>query len=180
MIAVAMIRNAIFFCLLVIGGLALLGQFGGAMFDGMAADVAEPAAPAQAESPVAVPAGPSGTQLLADGSGHFRATAMVNGQMIAMIVDTGASTVVLTEADARRVGLSLGAGDFTGSATTAGGTVRVAPIQLDRVSVGGIERRRVPAVVAQGPALPASLLGQSYLSQLGEVRIANGQMTLTN
>ncbi len=177
-----MIRNAILWAVLILGPFVLFGAFGDslvawAIVDDPQAASARPTGEPQTASngsPSFLPV----SGIAADNSGHFRVTAAINGTSIMMIVDTGATTVVLREADARLSGLTLSNESFTGTANTAAGPVKVAPITLDRVSVNGIERRNVSAVVAQGSALPASLLGQSYLSSLGEVRIANGQLTL--
>ncbi len=173
-----MLRNVIMLLLVSVGGVLLVGQVAAPLIEHSVADSPEtPDTPPVTADNHDASTGPGAT-LSPDGNGHFRAATLVNGQSVTMIVDTGASNVVLTEADARMIGISPASSQFSGSATTAGGTVKVAPVTLDRVAVNGIERRNVAAVVAQGSALPASLLGQSYLSRLGEVRIANGQMTL--
>ena len=175
-----MVRNAILFVCFVVGAVALFGAMGDSLLNWAVADDVVPAA--------AVPDDPNqssgdapeagGTAIVQDGNGHYRATVLVNGSSLSMIVDTGASQVVLTQGDARLVGISLADGQYSGRATTAAGQIAVASIVLDRISVNGVERRGVPALVARGPGLPASLLGQSYLNRLSEVRIADGQMTL--
>ena len=177
-----MVRNAVFFVVFVMGFVALFGA--------MSDDALNWALAGDAAAPAAVPAGidravdpgsavaSGGNAIVADGNGHYRATVLVNGNAVGMIIDTGASQVVLTQNDARLVGIALSDSQYTGSATTAAGQIAVAPIVLDRISVNGVERRGVPAVVSRGPGLPASLLGQSYLNRLSEVRIANGQLTL--
>jgi aspartyl protease family protein len=85
---------------------------------------------------------------------------------------------VLTEADAALAGIRPAPGDYSGSARTAAGAVPVAPVLIERLSVGGIEQRNVAAVVVRGGALPQSLLGQSFLSGVGEVRISGDRMDL--
>ncbi|MEQ1688901.1 MAG: TIGR02281 family clan AA aspartic protease [Sphingopyxis sp.] len=169
----------VFRSLLLVGGIAvsvaLLGPLAGEAVQQLASEVpapvsAAPAATALSESP------PIG--ITTDGNGHYRVTAMVNGGTVMMVVDTGAGMVVLTENDARQVGLTLNPSQFTGHARTAAGEVAVAPIIIERISVAGVERRGVRGVVAQGSALPTSLLGQSFLSTLHEVRITDGVMTL--
>lgn len=164
--------------LLLVGGIAvsvaLLGPLAGEAVQQMASEVpapqsVTPAVPLSESPPIGIPT---------DGNGHYRVTAMVNGGTAAMVVDTGAGMVVLTENDARQAGLTLNPSQFTGRARTAAGEVAVAPITIERMIVAGVERRGVAAVVAQGTALPTSLLGQSFLRTLSEVRITNGQMTL--
>lgn len=174
-----MLRNIILLLTVSVGGFLLVGQLADPLVNRAVGDPPPPADGAPLTDSSAPPsASATGAILSTDGNGHFRASALVNGQSVGMIVDTGASSVVLTEADARMIGLAPSPSQYSGSATTAGGMVKVAPITLARIAVNGIERRNVAAVVAQGNTLPASLLGQSYLSQLGEVRISGGQMTL--
>lgn len=117
---------------------------------------------------VVVPRGPEG---------HFTTQANVNGAAFPMVIDSGASLVVLRREDAMAAGLSVFPSEFTGSAQTAGGMVRTKRVVLDRISLGGIERRNVAAAVVDAD-LPVSLLGQSFLAQLDEVRIADDEMIL--
>lgn len=117
-------------------------------------------------------------ELRRDADSHFRAAATVNGRPLTMLVDSGASLVVLTEADARTVGIYLSAKDFTATAHTAGGEVKMAPVVIDRLSVNGIERRNVAGAVVPAGLLNQSLLGQSFLGQLSEVTIRDDVMRL--
>lgn len=127
--------------------------------------------------PVTAPAN-GAAEIARDDDSHFRADVTVNGRPLKMLVDSGASLVVLTEADARAVGLFLNPSDFTDSASTAGGTVKVAPVVIERLALGGIERRNVRAAVVPGALLSQSLLGQSFLGQLTEVSIRDDVMRL--
>lgn len=136
---------------------------------------AEPAAPAAA-APQATMAG--AIVLSRSDDSHFRADMTVNGRPVRMLVDSGASIVVLRESDARAAGIQVDASAFTGSAMTAGGQVAVAPVMIERLAIGSIERRNVPAAIMQGDALPESLLGQSFLNQLAEVRTVDGTMQI--
>jgi aspartyl protease family protein len=106
--------------------------------------------------------------------GHFYVDAQVNGAQIHFLVDTGASMVALTSADAQRAGIALPS--ERNSAETAGGTVEVIPVSIDRLAIGPIEARDVRGAVAD--ALPISLLGQSFLSQVATVEISGDRMTL--
>jgi aspartyl protease family protein len=110
--------------------------------------------------------------------GHFHTQLEVNGTAIPMIVDTGATHVVLTEADAARAGIRPPHGAFNARAQTAGGLVVVAPIMLDRVRLGHIELHGVQASVVRGQAFDQSLLGQSVLNRLDSINISGGQMRL--
>ncbi|HZF41900.1 MAG TPA: TIGR02281 family clan AA aspartic protease [Sphingomonadaceae bacterium] len=109
--------------------------------------------------------------------GHFYADGTVNGTALRFLVDTGASTVALGRDEARRLGLFVADGDFTATALTAGGTVRVAPVTIPRMTVGPITATDVAGSVVDTPTLPP-LLGQSFLSNLRDVTIRENRMEL--
>jgi aspartyl protease family protein len=111
-------------------------------------------------------------------NGHFNTEAEVNGRQIEVMVDTGATVVALTYEDAERAGLYLNQGDFTRSVTTANGIARVAPVRLDRVSIGDITVRDVPAAVAEPGRLKTSLLGMSFLGRLSRFDMRSGLLVL--
>jgi aspartyl protease family protein len=144
-----------------------------------AAPVAQMAVSAPAP---AAPAAKPGTQWRAETrltpgpGGHFHATALVNGQPVEFIVDTGATTIALTLEDARRIGLAVDPSTFTEVGMGAGGPVRGQEVTIDSVSVDGREVRTLRGVVLEG--LQDSLLGQSYLTRIGEVRMSGGVMIL--
>ena len=94
----------------------------------------------------------------------YHLTLVINGVPVHTIVDTGASDLVLTRTDAERVGLLLNELIFAGRANTANGRVETAHVKLDKVSLGPIEDRLVPALV-NGGEMNRSLLGMSYLSR---------------
>ena len=110
--------------------------------------------------------------------GHYYLTADVNGAFIDFVVDTGATDIVLSEADARRAGFTASELDYIGRAQTANGEVRIAPVRIDRFAVGGIEDVGVRAVVNEGD-LDGSLLGMSYLQRFNSVEISGGRLVLT-
>jgi len=111
-------------------------------------------------------------------NGHFFTEAEVNGRGIEVMVDTGASIVALTYEDAERAGVYLRNGDFTHAVSTANGTARVAPVTLDRISIGNITVRNVNAAVSERGRLQTSLLGMSFLGRLGRVDIQSGRLLL--
>ena len=116
-----------------------------------------------------LPSSSQGTQPAADGS--WRSLAVVAeasrlrrrsmGARIEMVLDTGASAVVLTQEAARAAGLPLEVLRLSVQVDTANGRTRAAPVTLDRVSIGGITERAVPALIAQAGQLRVSLLGMS-------------------
>ena len=98
--------------------------------------------------------------------GNFSIVAQVNGARIAMVLDTGASAVVLTQEAAKAAGLPLEVLNYSVNVDTANGRARAAPVTLDRLTIGDITERSVPALVAQGGQLRTSLLGMTFLNRL--------------
>lgn len=109
--------------------------------------------------------------------GHYYLTALVNGEAIRFVVDTGASDMVLTRQDAERTGLSPDTLNYLGRATTANGEVRTAYVRLSEVQLGEVRDFDVPAVVNDGE-MPQSLLGMGYLQRWGRIEIANNELIL--
>ena len=100
------------------------------------------------------------------GGGNFSVMAEVNGARVALVLDTGASSVVLTQEAAKAAGLPLELLNYSVNIDTANGRARAAPVTLDRLAVGGIVERAVPALIAQPGQLRTNLLGMSYLNRL--------------
>lgn len=98
--------------------------------------------------------------------GEFKVRTQVNDARVLMILDTGASTVMLTHETARAAGLPTEVLSYTVNVETANGRTRAAAVTLDRVTVGSIVERQVPALVAQPGQLKTNLLGMSFLSRL--------------
>ncbi len=109
--------------------------------------------------------------------GHYHLTLHINGVPVQMIVDTGASDLVLSRSDAERVGLAEDELIFAGQANTANGPVTTAFVRLEQVRLGGIEDRFVPAIV-NGGEMKGSLLGMSYLSRFSRIEIAENRLIL--
>jgi aspartyl protease family protein len=107
---------------------------------------------------------------------HFYTSAMVNGQPVRFVVDTGASTVALSEADAQRIGIPFSTAEFQVIGSGASGPVRGKMLDFDSVSVDGKDIRGVRGAVIEG--LDVSLLGQTYLSRIGSVQMSGDTMTL--
>jgi aspartyl protease family protein len=111
--------------------------------------------------------------------GHFAVQARVDDMPLTLMVDTGASFVTLTTDDAARIGVDVDALRFTVPIRTANGMIRAAPIRLDRLAVGSIERRDVSALVAPSPSLDQSLLGMSFLNTLAGYTSSGDRLVLT-
>jgi aspartyl protease family protein len=109
--------------------------------------------------------------------GHYYADATANGQPLRLMVDTGASVVALTAADAQRLGLFWNHSELQTIGRGVNGDVTGKAIQIAEMRVGGLTATNVNAVIIPD-GLDVSLLGQSFLSQVGNVSIAGDQMTL--
>lgn len=110
--------------------------------------------------------------------GHYYMTAEVNGKPVNFVVDTGASQIVLTRSDARRIGIDLNDLSYIGRAYTANGEVRTAPVRLDRIAIGTVIDEGVRAVVNEGE-MDRSLMGMDYLQRFSSVEISGGRLILT-
>ena len=98
--------------------------------------------------------------------GDFALAARINGAKVPMVLDTGASSVVLTQEAAKAAGLPIEMLNYTVNVETANGRTRAAPVTLDRIVVGTLTERAVPALVAQSGQLKSNLLGMSFLNRL--------------
>jgi aspartyl protease family protein len=122
--------------------------------------------------------GPAEVRLRKRLDGHFTASVDVNGKPISMIVDTGASSIVLRPEDAAKAGIDLKDLSYSVTVLTANGRTMAAPIRLDTVAVGPLDRRKVEALVAKQGALAQSLLGMSFLSRLRSYEFSGDFLTL--
>jgi len=138
---------------------------------------AQAAVPAQPAVPTVSP-GPRSIVLARDGRGHFQVDGIVDGRRIRFMVDTGATSIALRESDAARLGIHPSRRDYSGQSSTANGIVRVAPVRLDMVEVGGVVVRNVAAVVFPDSSLGENLLGMSFLSRLRRFEYREGRMVL--
>lgn len=134
------------------------------------------------EAPVSVGnSGPSGDGvgqrivLTADGQGHFMSSGLINGKTVQFMVDTGATNVILSEADAKRINLAFDKGQRVG-VSTANGQVVGHMLRLQSVKLGDVQVYDVPAIVLP-QAMPFVLLGNSFLTRFQMLR-QNDQLTL--
>jgi aspartyl protease family protein len=111
-------------------------------------------------------------------NGHFQTTAELNGRSIDVMVDTGATMVALTFEDAERAGIYPSPAEFTQRVSTANGTGRVAPVTIDRLTIGDITVRDVRAAVVERGKLQQTLLGMSFLGRLSRFEMRSGTLIL--
>lgn len=110
--------------------------------------------------------------------GHYVARTEINGVKSDMLVDTGASTVVLRPADAERIGIDMRRLTFTVPVQTANGTTYAASVRLRAITVGPIQIRDVEALIAKPGTLKESLLGISFLRRLRSYEFSGDFLTL--
>ena len=110
--------------------------------------------------------------------GHFDASALVDGAPVRFLVDTGATGIVLSDRDARAVGLDVDALRFDVRTQTANGEGRSARARVGSITLGPIERRDVRVLVAEPGRLGRSLLGQEFLSSLNGYERRGDRLTL--
>lgn len=104
--------------------------------------------------------------LNSDRRGHFQVEARIDGRSVGLVVDTGASRIVLRETSAARRGIFPRASEYTGRASTANGVAKFAPVRLASVEIDGIVVRDVDAAVMPDDALYENLLGMTFLSRV--------------
>ena len=98
--------------------------------------------------------------------GEFALHARINGVNAPMVVDTGATSVVLTWETAKAAGLPLEMLEYNVEVETAGGHTKAARLTLDRIAIGRLVERSVPALVVPHGQMKTNLLGMSFLDRL--------------
>ncbi|MGO8832442.1 MAG: TIGR02281 family clan AA aspartic protease [Roseiarcus sp.] len=137
-------------------------------------------APPKAEVALASPAASADaqTEIAADAGGQYAAEVQINGQIVGMLVDTGATMVDISYDTAARLGMAPAASDYTGRVRTANGVAAVAPVTLREVTVGPVYVGEVKALVADRSAGAINLLGMSFLKRLASVEQRDGKLVL--
>ncbi|MGY3437198.1 MULTISPECIES: retropepsin-like aspartic protease family protein [unclassified Marinovum] len=156
-------QHAVMWGLIFVGVIAAIGLWG---------DIRQTVLPRQAvfseQGRIEVPRSPDG---------HYYLTLDVNGAPVRFVVDTGATSIVLLEEDARAAGLDPATLRYSGTAMTANGAVRTARVVLDDIGLPGMTDRRVTAFVNEGE-MAESLLGMSYLQRFDRLEISGGTLIL--
>jgi aspartyl protease family protein len=136
---------------------------------GRVGSVVAPAAPVTA---------PSGELVIArDQDGGFYLLGNVNGQTVRFLADTGASEIVLSPADAERLGVDIGALQFGGQVETANGIGHGAPFTAQTLNIGTVQLQQVPMMVNQAK-MSSSLLGMTFFNHLQSFRIEGDRLYL--
>ena len=133
--------------------------------------------PAPAPFTVVESAGTREIHIAAHESGHYLVDATVNGIDLAFLVDTGASWLTLSKADAERIGIETAWLDYDVRIQTANGIVHAAHIELPEMRIGDMELRDVAAIVNNSP-MGFSLLGMSFLERLDGYEVRDETLIL--
>ena len=96
----------------------------------------------------------------------FRSVGCINGLPVGFLFDTGASSVAMNSAQARRLGIDFRVQGDSTYVTTASQVVQAFRLTLERVKVGNIELHNVKGIVIDGPQPDEVLLGMSFLGRL--------------
>ena len=113
----------------------------------------------------------------AEADGQFHVEAVVGSTPMRFLVDTGASEVMLSPADARRLGYEPSTLTYSRIYQTANGTVRGAPVTIPEISIGPIRLTNVEASVNEHET-DGSLLGMSFLGRLSGYQVSGNTLTL--
>ena len=111
-------------------------------------------------------------------AGEFALNVKINGVKAPMVIDTGATSVVLTFETAKAVGLPLELLDYNVDVETAGGHTKAARLTLDRLAIGKLVERSVPALVVPRGQMKTNLLGMSFLDRLESWEVRNEHLVL--
>ena len=108
---------------------------------------------------------------------HYWGLADVDGYPINFMVDTGASVVVLTFDDAKRMRLKPETLDYSWKISTAGGETKGASVLLESIRFGSVEIENVEAMILR-EGLEQNLLGMSFLEQLYSYEFRGTQLII--
>jgi aspartyl protease family protein len=181
-----MLKNALIFAIaaltIAFAAPSLIVGLGGGAATGGPASVAVAPAPA-ALATVAVAAADPGpgyraASIAADAGGQYRARALIEGQDVDVMIDTGATVVALTSETAARLGVALDPSRPRWKMNTANGVALASPVTLRSVSLGAIYMDDVQAVVMPPGAATINLLGASFLKRLVSVEQRGGMLVL--
>jgi len=116
-------------------------------------------------------------QVWPDARGMYRTTGAINGFAVSFLVDTGATSVAMNSATAKRIGIDYRLIGQPRRISTASEVVTGYAVSLNQVSVGELRFSNIDAVVIESKQPSQILLGMSYLSRL-EIGHHNGAMVL--
>ncbi len=116
--------------------------------------------------------------LIRSNFGHFEVSASINGKPVRFLIDTGASSVVLSYEDAINIGINPDRLSFTVPVSTANGRAMAATARIDVMAIGSISRSDKNVLVSAPGALSGNLLGMSFLGTLSSYEVRGDRMIL--
>lgn len=114
-----------------------------------------------------------------DKYGRFETDGMINGTPARFFVDTGATSIVISEDHAAAIGLRLTAADFVGRAMTASGVVALARATVEKIDIGAVSITNVPVAVQRGRGMDSIALGVPFLVRLRSMEYRGGHLFLS-
>lgn len=139
----------------------------------------ERAEPGRDNAQNAVVSGGYQVVLQAGPDGHFVANAVVNGRSMDVLIDTGATSVILPQSTAHRLGVEISPDARPVTVSTANGRVQGVIVELSEVRIGPVGVTGVEAIVLPDESLEVNLLGMSFLRKLRKFESVGGQLVLT-
>ncbi|GGF56999.1 aspartic protease [Azorhizobium oxalatiphilum] len=127
---------------------------------------------------ISLPGSSQTVEVVRGADGDFAVRVGINDATVPMLLDTGASSVVLTLEVARQAGLPVEFLKYDVPVDTANGRTRAAAVVIDKMTVGGIVERRIPALVAPAGMLRTPLLGMSFLSRLDSFEVRGDRLLM--
>lgn len=110
--------------------------------------------------------------------GHFGGRIRIDGHEIFAMVDTGATSTVLTFEDAVRTGFDADALNYNIPVRTANGATQAARVMAGEIGIGTITRRDMPLLVAAAGTLDQTLLGMNFMGSLSGFDVRGDRMIL--
>jgi clan AA aspartic protease (TIGR02281 family) len=123
-------------------------------------------------------AAPPPVQIPRSQGGEFALKARINGVSAPMVIDTGATSVVLTWETAKAIGVPIDMLEYNVDLETAGGHTKAARLTLERLSVGKLTEKSVPALVVPRGQMKTNLLGMSFLDRLESWGVRSDKLSL--
>src|SRR5436309_9650961 len=121
----------------------------------------------------------SAVQIARGKAGEFALHAKINGVSTPMVIDTGATSVVLTWETAKAIGLPLEMLEYNVDVETAGGHTKATRLTIDRLAVGQLVEKSIPALVVPRGQMKTNLLGMSFLDRLESWGVRSDTLMLT-
>src|SRR5258708_29453644 len=119
-----------------------------------------------------------GVQIARGQGGEFALQARINGVSAAMVIDTGATSVVLTYETAKAAGLPLELLEYDVDVETAGGHTNAARLTLDRLAIGKLVERSAPAFVVPHGHMNTNPFCMVFLDRLEEQELRPHRLLL--